>query len=411
MKKFILFIIASLSAINGSFGQTDDKVKVELSGFISAKFFYDTREGISSRNGDFLFYPAPEIIDDNGNDLNDVSKFHFNTLHSRLRVKTTSFSLWGGSLSSYLEADFYGISQGDIGQFRIRHAYLDYKRNKSNLIVGQYWHPMFVTSCYPTTSLISLGTPGGVLSRNPQIRYTYHFTKDIKASITALSQLNFKSDGPQGASADYISNSGIPEFNLHIEAKPLSQWTIGAVGGTKKLVPRTVNDENNKVDESIQSYHLAVYSAVKTSKMEYKLQGIYAENGNNMRLLGGYAVSGINQAKGEYNYTPIASLSSWGEIVSHYPSLVNFGLFAAYSKNLGASEEVIAENGVYTRGKDINQLFKVAPRISLQHKTFKIIAEITQIYADYGTPNVKMKVKDTNRVGLTRFQLHVLYNF
>lgn len=406
-KSVLLFVILYLiSVVKGQ----EDKVKVKLSGFVSSEMFFDSRKVVESRDGDIFFYPAPKVLDANGKDVNAYNSFNFINVYTRLRVKTTPFAIWGGKLTALVEGDFLGNSQLGIGQLRLRHAMVKYTTEKSNLFVGHYWHPMFVENCFPATSSWVPGTPGGVVSRNPQIRFTYNFDKKFRASLTALSQLNFKTDGPLGPKSDYIRNSGIPEFDMHLEYGNPSRFLMGIVAGTKAIVPRITNNDGNKVDENIRTYHALAYTTVKTPKMEYKLQGIYAQDGSNLLLLGGYAVSG-EDANGVYEYTPLSSFTTWGEVISHYPTVVNFGFFAAYTKNLGAKEAVLAEKGVYGRGATIDKLLRIAPRVVFGYKSFRFMVELNQTYANYGMPNTKMRVKNTDRVGNTRLQLHVKYAF
>lgn len=388
-----------------------EKVKVNFSGFVSAEAIFDTRKVVSARDGDVLLYPAAKVLDANGKDVNEDGGFNFASIHSRLRAKTTPYELWGGSLTAYVEVDFVGTSNDKISMVRMRHAMLQYKKGKSALIAGQYWHPMFVTSCFPEVSSWGAAVPVGVLSRNPQIRYTHSFSKQFRASIAALSQVDFKSAGPEGASSDYLRNTSVPEFDAHIEYGNPKKTVVGIVGGTKMLKPRELNADGNKVDESIRTYHALAYASVKTPKMHYKLQGIYAQDGYNMLLLGGYGVSEIDAKMGEYSYEPISSTTFWGEAVSHYEGTVNWGLFAGYTKNLGADKELLPEAGLYARGANIDNIWRVAPRIILGYKNFQFMAEINQTFASYGTPDKKMRVKDTEEVGNTRLQLHFKYSF
>ncbi len=387
-----------------------DKVKVQFSGFVSAEAIWDSRQVVSARDGDVLLYPAPKVLDANGKDINADGGFNFVSVHTRLRAQTTPYNLWGGKLTALVEVDFAGTTNDKINLIRMRHAMMKFTKGKSTVIAGQYWHPMFVTSCFPGTSAWNAGLPLSVLSRNPQIRYTHAFDDKLRGSITALSQVDFKSNGPNGVSCDYLRNSSIPEFDAHLEYGDPSRFVCGAVLGTKELEPRQVNTSGNKVDESIRTYHALGYAKVKTDKMEYKLEGIYAQDGFNLLLLGGYGVSAVD-ANGKYSYEPIAISSVWGEIMSHYKKPVNFGLFAGYSKNLGAKKEILANEGLYARGTNIDNVWTVAPRVVFGYKKFQCMVELYQTFASYGTPNAKMKVENTDRVGNTRLQLHFKYSF
>ncbi|PVX52152.1 hypothetical protein C7377_0452 [Balneicella halophila] len=410
IKKTIILSVCILCA-SILFAQQEEKVKLKISGFVSAEAVFDTRKVVAARDGDVLLYPAPEVLDDNGKDINEDGGFSFFSIHSRLRARTTPYKLWGGLLTALVEVDFVGTTDDKISMVRMRHAMMQYKKGKNSIIAGQYWHPMFVTSCFPEISSWGAAVPVSILSRNPQIRFTREFTKYFRGSITALSQVDFKSNGPKGASSDYLRNTSIPEFDVHLEYGNPNDFVFGVVAGSKELKPRELNEKGNKVEESIRTYHALAYASLKTSKMQYKLQGIYAEDGYNMLLLGGYGVSDVDAKINEYSYESIASSTIWGEVVSHYDSPVNFGLFAGYAKNMGADKEILTDKGIYARGANIDNVLRIAPRIIWGYNNFKIMAEVNQTFASYGTPNSKMEVQDTKRVGNTRLQLHFKYSF
>ncbi len=91
MKKQLVCVAAFGAVLLGCFGiakaqEKSNKVKVKWSGFISAEAFYDTREMIAGRDGDAFFYPKPEVLDGNGEDVNANGSFNFTSIHSRLRV-------------------------------------------------------------------------------------------------------------------------------------------------------------------------------------------------------------------------------------------------------------------------------------------------------------------------------------
>ncbi len=416
MKKQLVYVTV-IWAVLGCFGiakaeEKSNKVKVKLSGFISAEAFYDTRQMVAGRDGDAFFYPKPEVLDGKGNDINANGNFNFTSIHSRLRAKTTPYNIWGGNVTALFEMDFAGTGNDKIGLIRLRHLMLKYTKGKSSLLFGQYWHPMFVASCAPAKSSWDAGIPMAVLARHPQIRFSYDFTDKFRGSITALSQLDFKSMGEKGKSTEYIRNSGMPEFDVHFEYGNPKKFITGFVAGTKALRPRTVNHLNNKVDEIVHSYHVLAYTKYLTPKMGYKAEAIYAQNANDLLLLGGYAVSDIDRYDASFTYTTIASKSFWTEVFSRYDSNINWGVFVGYAENLGASDKIMtATPKIYARGANIDNVWKIAPRIVWGKKNFKIMAELNQIFASYGMPDSDLKVQDANRLGNTRFQLHFKYSF
>ena len=56
-------------------------------------------------------------------------------------------------------------------------------------------------------------------------------------------------------------------------------------------------------------------------------------------------------------------------------------------------------------------LRRISPRIILGNKTVKVMLEVIQTYAGYGTPDTKLNITNVENVGDTRVQLHVKYSF
>ena len=92
-----------------------------------------------------------------------------------------------------------------------------------SLLVGQTWHPMFVTDIVPGTVSFNTGAPFNPFSRNPQIRFTYSYDK-LKFMVAALTQRDFQSNGPGGFSSSYLRNSVLP--NLHGQVQFSSDGNI-----------------------------------------------------------------------------------------------------------------------------------------------------------------------------------------
>jgi len=404
----ISILLALASLVKGQ--ENEEKTKLEISGFVSTEAVFDSRQVVSARDGDVILYPAPIVFDDNGVDINKKEEFNFFALHSRLRAKSSGTKLWGGELSSLVEFDFVGNANDKIGTVRLRHAIakLDYK--KVGIMMGEFWGPMFVLSCYPEVSSWGAAAPISTLVRNPQIRITGKFSDKFTGSLTALSQLDYKSPGPQGPSSIYIRQSAIPELDLHLEYGAPDKSLIGFVVGTKSIVPRLVNSDGNSVDESLRTYHAIAYTVLKTKSLIFKLQGIYAQNGNDLTMLGGYGVSNIDTIANSFEYTPVNTFSWWTEFITRFPK-VNFALFAGMANNLGSSDPIADGGDLYVRGSNIDYVARISPRIILGNKTVKVMLEVIQTYAGYGTPDTKLNITNVENVGDTRVQLHVKYSF
>ena len=79
------------------------------------------------------------------------------------------------------------------------------------LLIGQTWHPLFTEECFPTVINFNTGIPFQPFNRSPQIRYTYT-NNNFKLQLATLTERDFTTPGPAGASFTYLSNNAIPEF-------------------------------------------------------------------------------------------------------------------------------------------------------------------------------------------------------
>ncbi|MEZ5149406.1 MAG: hypothetical protein R2759_20645 [Bacteroidales bacterium] len=164
-------------------------------------------------------YPAAESPDINGDDINASPKFNILSIQTRLKGAITGPDAFGAKTSGLIEGAFFGNIGTDINGFRLRHAFVKLTWTNTELLVGQYWHPMFVTSCFPGTVSFNTGAPFQPFARNPQIRLKQSFG-DLNLIITAMEQVDFVDGGPDVktatlnvASPRYLINSGMPEFN------------------------------------------------------------------------------------------------------------------------------------------------------------------------------------------------------
>ena len=85
------------------------------------------------------------------------------------------------------------------------------------------------------------------------------------------------------------------------------------------------------------------------------------------------------------------------------------GIFGAYSKNLGAGEMVTGP--YFSKGSNIDYLYRVSPRLVLNVNKFRIAGEIEYTVAAYGKTNAKGYVSDASEVGNLRGLIGVYYFF
>jgi len=380
---FIVLLISSkvISQENKSFGIT-------FGGFVKTDIIYDTREVVSLREGHFLIFPVNDKKDATGKVVNDRPSFNILSIQTRLTGKITAPDVLGAKTTGVIEGAFFGNVEGDINGFRLRHAFVKLEWSSSSILVGQYWHPMFIVESFPDVVSFNTGAPFQPFSRNPQIRFNQKFGS-VGLTAIAYSQRDFSSPGPQGNSSIYLRNSSLPALNLQI-AFQTNGFLFGFGGDYKILKPRLVTEKNYYTDETISSYAGFAFAKVNSGDFTFKLEGVYGQNLNDLVMLGGYGVSEKANDTGVEKYTNLNIYSVWSELI--YGKDIQFGLFAGYTKNNGANNNVIAP---YARGFNIDYVYRVSPRIIVNSGKFRIATELEYTSAAYGTPDTKGKISNS----------------
>lgn len=405
---YCIFCLALLFATSTSKSQTqeDSKFGIRLSGFVKADLLYDSRQTYSFREGHFLLYPLEKKNDANDVDLNAKDQFNIMAIQTRALGHLTGPDAFGAKTSGLIECEFFGTNEGDLNGFRMRHAYLNLDWDGLSLLAGQFWHPMFVTEVFPGTLGFNTGSPFQPFTRNPQVRLTKKFG-DMKVIAAAISQRDFQSIGPDGASTTYLRNALMPNLHLQFQYKT-GENVFGAGGDYKTIMPRTKTSENIKTDETISTFAALAYVKLDLKPVTFKLEGIYGQNLADMLLISGYAVKSRDD-KGFETYTPQACYSVWCDISTGKE--LEIGLFAAISKNLETADNFIGN--IYSRAGNISQLIRVSPRILWNSGKTRIAGEVEYTGAQYGNPdgNDKGKFKDTYDVSNIRVNFALYYFF
>ncbi|NTV85038.1 MAG: hypothetical protein HGA23_12200, partial [Bacteroidales bacterium] len=377
MKKSLLFLSLSLLPIL-LFSQDEPAFGIKFSGFVKTDILWDSRQTVDIREGHFLLYPKPELLDPDGNDINAKASFNFLSIQSRLRGDIKGPDALGAKTSGAIEGEFFGMADGDINGFRLRHAYVKLNWKTTELMVGQFWHPMFITSSFPEVVSFNTGAPFLVFSRNPQIRLTKDFS-NFRVFATALSQIDFKSPGPDGPSTKYIRNSAIPSLNLNIEysfkdAETGKDFLFGVAGNFKRLIPDLQSDSGYKTTEGINSISGMAYVKLGFKKVAFKFAGFYGQNMFDYTMVGGYVREEItNESQALVSYRNLTTFSSWLEIMTTGKK-AQAGIFLGWSKNMGAGD--LVDGPYYARGQDIASLYRIAPRFIYNAGKFRIAPEI-----------------------------------
>ncbi len=229
MKRIIIVALALLLAVAVN-AQEDPKFGIKFSGFVKNDFFWDSRQTVAAREGHFLLWPMPELLDENGNDINSKASFNFLAIQSRLSGAITGPDAFGAKTSGLIEGDFFAQANAHIDLFRLRHAFVKLNWEHLEVLAGQYWNPLFVTGCFPGTVSFNTGTPLQSFARNPQIRFTYR-TGGLSFIAAALAQRDYASYGEIGASSAYLRNSAHPDMHLQLHYGTTNESGLNLLAG------------------------------------------------------------------------------------------------------------------------------------------------------------------------------------
>ena len=398
---------------------------IKLSGFLRNDAFYDTRQVTSARpanQGELLLYPTNVSNDANGKDINAAPSFTMSSICTRLTGTITGPDAFGAKTSGLFEAEFFGNANGNENTFRLRHAYAKLDWATTQLGFGQYWHPLFVTDCFPGTVSFNTGMPFQPFARNPQIRLTQKLGKEFNLILAAVSQIEaFTSPGSStgvalGASAasqTFINDAVIPNLHAQLQYKSKS-FLAGAAFDYKSLRPAlkaTSGTTTVSTDEKVNSTTFEAYAKLSTKDVIVKAEFVAGQNLYDQLMFGGYLAYGTGT---NITYKPMGVTSYWIEIAGTGKKVIP-GLFFGYAKNNGASATGAVASyarSVAAGTASIDNVLRVSPRMDFVSGKFRFGTEIEITNAAYGTAGTDGKVTGTTTsVTNTRFLFITVYSF
>ncbi|MGC8748053.1 MAG: hypothetical protein ACP5RR_04110 [Candidatus Kapaibacteriota bacterium] len=406
MKRLLAFyVLFTIISPVFAFSQTSDAVSLKWSGYVKTDVLYDSRQIDQLREGHFSITPKKDSLDNAGKDINAKPNFNILSIQTRLAGTITGPDVLGAKSMAYFETEFFGSTDATINTLRLRHAFLKFIWEHFEFLAGQYWHPMFVVECYPGVVGFNTGAPFQPFIRSPQLRLTTKFNP-VKLILTASTQRDFQSPGPDGNSTIYLRNAVIPNLNAQVQVNLFGNSLVGGGVDYKRLAPRIKTSGNFSTDEIVEGVSFIGFLKLASGNFSFKAEGVLGENLPEMIMLGGYAAK--NTSNDKWEYTPNKNLSCWADL--SYGKDVEFGLFGGYSKNLGTKENYQVFFG---RGEDVADLIRVSPRVQFTFGKVKISGEIELMQANYGKPNNnnKGKVEDTKGVTNIRGQIAFMYVF
>jgi hypothetical protein len=417
MKKYTKLLILLLTLVVGQvFAQEETKekkIKFEASGFILNHMYYDSRQNVEVLEGLLHLFPKDVVLDADGKDINAKSSFGFVDISSRVRGKVTGPDVFGAKLTGLVEIDFTGITGGfSTSRVRLRHAYSKLNWEKTEILIGREWHPMFVKEVYPSVMSLNTGIPFQPFNRSPMLQLSHEFGQ-FKIIGAVISQSDYVSSGPDGKSSKYLRNSNIPNLHLQLQYKP-GNFLFGIAADYKSIQPRLstesliTDDLTYVTDEKVNSYAFMGYFKYQKSKFVVKAKAIYGQNLSDCVMPGGYGVSVLDSLTGFEKYTPYNHFYTWANVV--YGDKTKIGLFGGFTKNLGAVDPIVGDT--YGLALNTDYFYRITPTVSHKIKNFMLALELEYSVAAYGDLADKYgKFINSHEVSNTRVLFSVFHFF
>ena len=358
----------------------------KIYGFVRSDWYYNSRQNVEALDGLFNIFPKPGVVNViTGEDTNATPASEMLSVASRLGFDFTGTAILGAKSSAKIECDFAGITSSYY-LIRIRQAYMKLNWEKTELLVGQTWHPMFV-NLQPITPALSVGTPFQPFNRSPQIRLNQKLNDNLTLTTAVSYQMQYMSQGPIGASASYMKNGLLPGLHIGLDYK--SKSFVAGIGVDGKSI--LVNQER------LNSGAAVLYTGYTNKKFQVRAKTVLGQNMSEYLMIGGYGVSGKKQSVNNTfvnTYTNFNTSTSWLSLA--YGTKVQVGLYGGFSKNLGTNKNLLADKDKFTAygygfyGDGVNQLlldqlYRVSPHITYNLSNFKLGCEYECTVAKYGT--------------------------
>ena len=421
---FTLYFLFILSATLYIYSQ--EKIptpQIDFSGYIRHSILYDSRQTNTFTEGMFIFFPLPQILDRNNQDINSRGQFNMLNVQSRLRLNIFGPDIHRAQTRGYIECDFQGRKQ--IGNLiKMRHTYIRIDWNNFSLLAGQTDNPMYVEQFEPLTVAVDGGAPFNTYGHNCQLRLTYN-QPYWRFKATAITQLERASDGPYQESTIYLRNALVPHLDAQINIYPHKNIFFASSINFKRIAPRIFQINNNalyKAHEflnSVSTFALVGF-LVPEKNISCSSKIIYSQNLREYEMFSGYAIQSSNPLTGAQTYTNTQVVGMWTDIDVKYSSCFNPGLFVGYTKNYGFTHSVdtnLLLNGavdpttVYARAPTLDYMIGIMPRAYWYINQLTVGAEIQYNRAAFGTIRPDGTICNATPVNSVRLHVAFFYNF
>ncbi len=390
-------------------------VVFEPYGFVAIDQFYDSRQIMGARENYVLFWPLPVLPDRCCNDINANPGWNMTAIQTKFGMIVTQ-PWYTGNVTARIEGDFLGATDSTIGTYRMRHGYIFFERPSWTLLVGQYWHPLFIyPECFPDTVSFNNGLPMEPQARDPQVRFTYQ-NGSFRLMLAALGQNDFTNLGPIGSTPVLIQNTVIP--NLHIQLRYENEETLfGVAFDYKRLTPRIVTNKNVATHEVNNSIITQVFGAYNAEKYQIRSKFVYSQDAADQLMLSGFAVKTVDPFTDIRTYANTQEVAIWLDAAYWFDELTkSVGLFIGYGKNLGSREPLYInpmthQPIVYALDPNIDYVFRIAPRFRFKKKPVTFALELEYTQAAFGKLDRFARVINPLATSNIRLLFEIMYTF
>lgn len=428
MKKNIILLFFGLLSISLLHAQ-ESPWSLEWHGFVNPHVYADSRQIVGGREEMMLFYPKPIETPDPSvtSDIHDGWNMNMLSITARINLTIKGPDMLGARTKAFIEGDFTGSTNATNNNLRLRHAYLDFNWDHSEILAGQYWYPMTVQEIMPNTRPLNMGAPFHPYARYSQIRYIGR-TGPWEAMAVALFQQDNMSqgilDGIVTNSSQFIRRGGIPEMHLQLRYNS-SHLFAGVAANMLTIQPRvytTANPASLPINygETFSNFSYSAFLKYHWDNWAISLQTLLNNSLYEGCTMGGYYehLSPVPGPGSNYlvNYESWHFNTFWadfGKTTGEWRP----GMFLGFGYNADFGQVFNNSDIVMGRGNNIEYLWRVQPRIGFHpNKAFNLYAEAEYTWAQYGEKN-NMGVSyhyvssKSEGVGNMRLMLSAEYHF
>jgi len=371
MKKQIMALLALAVA---QVGLAQEETSATLYGYAKGEFAFDSRQVVAAREGNFIDLASPNVTG------NNVANFNGWGIESRLGVKVTGPDFFGMKSEALIEGHFFG-NNGQTNNFGLRHAYVKLSSDRVEWLVGQYWHPMFVTNVSPGTYNFNAGSPFQPFNRSPQIRFS---TKgNARFTLAAVTERDFTSLVYGSGNA---AKSGLPAFHAQLQFGSDEKF-VGGFGANVKFTRNGGANAKTAHGKTLAAFNFLAYAKAQfTENFAWKVYGNFGQNPSELLQLGSLAYSATKD-----DLKNSTTLSLWTEFAGKASESFEWGIFGGYSQDFGFNDKnffsgAYDPKNAYSAAAAANPVstWRVSPRMGWKSGNTKLGLEFDYTSTTYG---------------------------